>query len=523
MKKVLGYLLIVALVVGLSVGCSPSTTPETPPETDAGSGERQIAKQIVIGRIQDSDDLDPVTQDGNVNIWMFNLVLEGLLKTNDEGTAMEPQLAESWKVSDDGMTYTFKLRPGIKFSDGTAVTGEDWVWSLKRAAAEDSTWRFAAADIVDVTAPDDLTLVVTITEPLASMEANFAMFNMTVQSKAYYDKVGQEVYSAGPIGTGPYVFSEWKRGEYINLVKNAYYHEEGLPKTEEIKFVVIPDDNTRALQLEAGQIDIATFVPFTKMAELDAKDNIVASGIPSTESRYIVLNNNNPKFANQKARLAFQYATDKKQMVDFILSGYGEVATSYAPKSGMFFNSELKDYGFDPEKAKALLAEAGYPDGMDVELLVRAGNVVYEQMAVILKEQWAKSGINVSILSLESATAVQMYRDMKHEITLSGWTNDMSDPSQQAVYVFDIKASHNYYTDWESERAVELMNAGVRELDPIKREAIYMELQQIHFDEVPMIPVFYSSYPVAMSTSIEGFVQTPLGNYRFENLVKYID
>jgi len=535
MKKGLYLLLVVLLVVGLfAVGCSTAEEPapeETAAETttaapateEPATGEKEIAKQIVIGRIQDSDDLDPVTQDGNVNIWMFNLVLESLLKTSDDGTMIEPGLAETWEVSEDGLTYTFHLKEGVMFSNGTPVTGEDWVWSLKRAAAEDSTWKFAAADIVEVEAPDDLTVVVTIGEPLATMEANLSMFNMVVQSKAYYEEVGQEVYSQGPIGTGPYAFSEWEKGEYILMTKNPYYHMEGLPKTDEIKFVVIPDDNTRALQLEAGQIDVATFVPFTRMAELDAKDDLVAYGIPSTETRYVVFNNNNPKFADQKARLAFQYATDKQEIVDFILYGYGSIATSYAPPAGLFYNYDLVDYGYDPEKAKELLAEAGYPDGMEVELLVRSGNVVYEQLAVILKEQWAKSGVTVNILALESATAVAKYRAMEHEVTLSGWTNDMNDPSQQAVYVFDVTAAHNYYTDWESARAVELKDAAVRELDLAKREAMYLELQEIHFAEVPMMPVFHSSYPVAMSTSVEGFVQTPLGNYRFENLVKYVD
>lgn len=479
------------------------------------------SSQIVIGRIQDSDNLDPVIQHHNANIWVFNLVLEGLVKTSDDGTTIEPALAESWDISEDGLTYTFHLKPGIKFSDGTPVTGEDWIWSLTRARdTEASPWKFAGEGIKDVTAPDDNTLVVTLKEPWAAILADLAMFNMTVQSKAHFEKVGEEGYSRQPIGTGPYYIDEWRKGEYILMKKNPHYHIEGLPKTDEIKFVVISDDNTRVLQLQAGKLDIATYLPFNRMAELDADPNIVAKGIPSTETRYIILNNNVKPLDDIRVRHALQYATDKDAIVALILFGYGEKAISFAPKAGLYYNDALEDYGYDVEKAKALLAEAGYPDGFDVELLVRAGNAVYEQLSVILKEQWSKVGINVNILSLEPATATERYKAMQHEITLAGWTNDINDPSQQVEYTINPDVVQCYYTGWVNEKAVELAEQGKRETDEAKRAEIYKEIQRIHYEETPMIPVFHATYPVAMRTNIKGFVQTPLGNYRFENLVK---
>lgn len=485
------------------------------------SQAQSTPSQIVIGRIQDSDNLDPVIQHHNANIWVFNLVLEGLVKTSDDGTTIEPALAESWDISEDGLTYTFHLKPGIKFSDGTPVTGEDWIWSLLRARdTEASPWKFAGEGIQDVTAPDDNTLVVTLKEPWAAILADLSMFNMTVQSKAHFEKVGEEGYSRQPIGTGPYYIDEWRKGEYILMKKNPHYYIEGLPKTDEIKFVVISDDNTRVLQLQAGKVDIATYVPFNRMAELDADPNIVATGIPSTETRYIILNNNVKPLDDLRVRQAIQYATDKDAIVAFILFGYGEKAVGFAPKAGLYYNDALEDYGYDIEKAKALLAEAGYPDGFEIELLVRAGNAVYEQLSVILKEQWGQVGIRVNILSLEPATATERYKAMQHEITLAGWTNDINDPSQQVEYTINPDVVKCYYTGWVSEKAVALAEQGKRETDEAKRAEIYKEIQRIHYEETPMIPVFHSTYPVAMRTNIKGFVQTPLGNYRFENLVK---
>jgi len=503
-------ILLIALVLLLSVFTTVSA-------------EGEIAKQIVIGRPSDSTDLDPVTQDGNPDIWMFNLVLEGLVKSSDDGSAIEPCLADSWDISEDGLTYTFHLKKGVKFSDGSPVTGEDWVWTLKRARdTEGSTWSFAIEALEDVTAPDDNTIILKVKEPRANFLVNLAMFNLTVQKKAYYEKVGQEAYSQKPLGTGPYLIKEWKRGEYLLFKKNPYYRIEGLPKTEEIKFTVVADDNTRTLQLESGQIDVATYVPFNKMKTLNGNPKLVVVGLPSTRTTYLILNNTKKPIDNPKVRLALEYGTDKQEMVNFILFGYGEAAPSYAPKSGLFFNYDLKDRGYDVDKAKALLTEAGYPDGFETELLVRSGNAVYQKAAVILKEQWAKIGITVNILTLESGLTTNKYYGMDYKVTLAQWTNDTSDPSQQCGYVFIPEASNCFHTGWRSDRAIDLVKQGELELDITKRKQIYLELQQIFYDEIPMLPLFYSPYPVAMSKNIEGFVQTPLGTYRFENTVKYV-
>jgi peptide/nickel transport system substrate-binding protein len=483
--------------------------------------EGGIAKQIVIGRNEDSRNLDPVTQDGNVNIWVFNLVLEGLVKTNDDGTKIEPALAESWEVSADGLTYTFHTKKGLKFSDGSPVRGEDWVWSLLRARdTKESPWKFAMEAVSDVQAPDDTTVVITLKEPWAPILADLAMFNCVVQSKAYYEKVGPEAYTQKVLGTGPYYFEEWKKGEYILLKKNPHFHIAGLPKTEEIKFVVVPDDNTRVMQLQAGDIDIMTFVPFNRMDELNKDPNLVSVGVPSTSTRYIILNNNVKPFDDVRVRKALQHGTNKEAIVRFVLYKYGERAKGFAPKSGLYYNDDIQPYEYDVKKAKALLAEAGYPNGFQTEILVRSGNMVYEQIATILKEQWRQIGVDAKIQSLESATAVAQYRAMKHKVTLSGWTNDMNDPSQQVEYAILPKISHCYYTGWTNDEAIGLAEKAKRELDAAKREQMYKRMQAIHYDESPMIAIFHATYPVAMKKNIKGFVQTPLGNYRFENLVK---
>jgi len=163
-------ILLIALVLLLSVFATVSA-------------EGEIAKQIVIGRPADSTALDPVTcMSSNYNYWIFNLLFEGLVKTGDGGTAIEPSLADSWDISEDGLTYTFHLKKGVKFSDGSPVTGEDWVWSFLRARdTEESTWNFDIEALEDVTAPDDNTLILKFKELRADNFTNLSMFNLTVQ------------------------------------------------------------------------------------------------------------------------------------------------------------------------------------------------------------------------------------------------------------------------------------------------------------------------------------------------------
>ena len=487
------------------------------------SADGQIAKQIKIGRIQDSYDLDPSTTTNNANLWMFSLIVEGLVKGSNDGTSIEPALAESWDISEDGLVYTFHLKPGVKFSDGTPVTGEDWVWSIIRARDTEGEFTFTAEVIEDVTSPDDNTLVIKLKEPWALFMADLAMFNLTVQKKSYYEEIGQEAYIRRPIGTGPYMIKEWELGEYILFAKNPYYHIEGLPKTEEIKFIAVPDDNTRLLQLEAGQLDIATDVPFNKLQEIDSNPKLTAMGMPSTYTYYLFFNHTRKPYDSQKVREALDYGTDKQALVNFILFGKGQVATSFRPPSSLFYNSSLKDRGYDVEKAKALLAEAGYPNGFELEFIVRSGNSVYQQVAVLLKEQWRQLGIKLNILAMESGVGFQKYRALDYDVLVSPFSDDMPDPSQQCEYYFIPENAKCASTAWAvPERGIELTQQGKREIDMAKREQIYLELQQIYYDDVPMMPLFHVPYAVAMSNDIEGFAQNPLGSYRFEELVKNV-
>lgn len=521
LKRAIVFLL--ALAVALSVtACGGGSS------TSAGSGSQGGAQssstdpnQLVIARPEDSDNLDPVTQDGNVNIWLFGLTMEGLVRTSDDGQTIEPCLAESWDISEDGTQYTFHLKPGVLFANGTEVTTEDWIWSLERARdTESSAWAFSLAALKSVEAPDEETLVITLTEPWAPILADLAMFNASVQSKAYYEEVGAEAYTQAPMGTGPFYFSEWQKGEYVLLEKNTNYWNPEQPKLDSVKFTVVPDDNSRVMQLQAGEVDAITFVPWNRMQELDDDPNIVATGLPSTETRNLIINNTIEPLNDVRVRQALAMATDKQQLMDVALYGYGEIATSFINPNVQFSNPDVEVAQYDPEGAKELLAEAGYPDGFELTLALDSGNTVNATLGTMLKEQWAQVGVTLNLETLEKGTINERMNNMTLDLQLRSWTNDMADPSQTAEYACVYDNAKCLFSGWQSDAAEELVAMANVELDETRRQEIYDELQQLYADELPVLNLFYIPYPVAYRSNVENFIQTPLGAYRFADTTK---
>ena len=503
---------VVALVLCLALALSLA----------AYGGEQAEPSKIVIGRPIDSDNLDPVTASHNENLWIFNLIMDGLVRSSDDGTKIEANLAKTWDISPDGLTFTFHLIEGVKFSDGTPVKGEDWVWSLLRARDDKtSVWGANLQVIKDVKAPDDKTVIITLKEPSAPIMAALAMFNTVVASKAYFEKVGPDGYTQKPIGTGPYIIDKWAKGEYLSFKKNPYYRIQGLPKTDEIRFTVVPDDNTRVMQLQSGDIDAATYVPYNKMQELSSDSKFLVKDYPSTLVQFIGINCGKKPLDDVRVRQALNYGIDKDAIKKVVLYGYGEIGKSFMANSIMYSNTKLEGYPVNIEKAKKLLADAGYANGLKLEFLARSGNLLYSQVAVIVKDALSKIGVDVSIKMMESATVRSLVRGYNYDLAIDDWSSDMVDPAQAVDrMVVYTDASRCYYTQWKNDEAIKLALDAKKEMDENKRKDMYYKIQEIHTKEASFITLFYMGYPVAMKKNIKGFVQTPLGNYRFENLEK---
>lgn len=510
--KIISAILTLTIMLSFFTGCGTSSTQK--------SSTQSVASQIVIGRASECDSLDPNVLNDNTSVWTLSLMLEGLVKTNDDGTKIVPDLAKNWNISKDGLVYTFHLIPNLKFSDGSKVTKDDWLFTFQRAmSVADSYWSFATKNIDKVEAPNDNTVIITLKAPSASTLANLTMFNLAVQSKKYYEKVGSYANTA-PMGTGEYSLKTWKKDDYMLLTKNNYYYKAGLPKTKELKFKVVADDDSRVMQLKSKNLDVITDVPFSSMNTLKSESGIKTIGIQSTGNRYLILNTTDPILSNKKIRQALLYATDKSELVKAMLYGYGQQAVSYMPKGGLDWNNQIVPAKYNTKKAKELLKEAGYANGFNIEFLVKSGNQEYQQIATIVKEQWAKIGVNVNIVSLEKASLLEKEYAMKHQVLIGTWSDDLPDPGELGDYFWNYDVSKGFYTGYKNSNASDIYEKTKTELNNNKRKDLFFQLQKTVYDDSPIINLYHPDITVATTDYIKGFSQTPLGKYSFDNLVK---
>jgi peptide/nickel transport system substrate-binding protein len=513
MKK--GMVLILSLfVAGGLLSCSKTETKATA----AGPVTLTVGCNITTGGT-----LDPVYEGSNI-LWLTAQVLDGLVntvETSNGGVDIAPVLAESWEISPDGLFYTFHLKPGVKFSDGTSVTTNDWIWSFERARdTKESPWASYAAPIKNISAPDANTLLIELHQLYAPFLSMLAVQNFSVQSKAQFEKLGEEEYSLHPVGTGPYYFADWSLHEFYRLEKNSYYYGPA-PKVDILQFNLVPDDNTRIMQLQAGDIDVCLTPPANRIAELQADSNLIVQLIPSSEQRYVNFNVTKPILDNAKVRRALRMATNKEELIKIALFGYGEPTYNVFPRViGQFFNTGIVDEGFNPDRAKALLAEAGYPNGFATEITYPTGNTISESISILLKEQWAKIGVNLNVISMESATISQQYRALNHSIIIMRWSEDTNDPTGLTDFIAVYDQAHGFHTGFRNARLTELAAAASATVDSDKRAAAYKEIQQILFDEAPLFPLYQTPYFVVTRKNVSGFTLNSLDQLIIDELEK---
>jgi len=472
-------------------------------------------------RAEDSNNLDPVTNDGNVNIWIFMNVYDQLIRVGPDGASLVPSLAEQWEVSEDGKTYTFHLRPGVTFSDGTPLKASDVVYSFVRAANDPAeTWTFtltalqrdANGQVTGITATDDQTVTVVLAQPWAPFLSDVAMFNLSIISEAF--AAGNEARLTEELmGTGPFTMAEWRKGEYISLLKNPNYWEEGLPYLDEVRITVAPDDNSRILQLQGGEIDGTADVPSSRVPELKQDPNLKVIEFPSTFSQYVTFNHRNPPLDDVNARLALQYATDKQILIEVILFGVGVEATSFMPKGALYWNDILPGFPYDVAKAQEHLAQSKTPNGFAIEIQVSAGSSEEEQLATVLKDMWSQIGVDLTISPLERSVVLDNYRANAFEAQVVSWTNDIIDPDELVAYAILPESSEAYHTGYANPEAQELARQGAAELDPAKRKEIYFRIQELFNEDAVMLLLYHKPYIDVTTTRVRNFGHPPTGQW----------
>lgn len=473
---------------------------------------------LSIGRREDSNNLDPVKGTENVNLWVFANMYDVLVRVDRSGTKLEPGLAESWSVSDDLLTYTFKLRDA-KFSDGSPITAEDAAWNLLRVRdLPESAWQSTYSVIKEAKATDEKTLVVTLNQPTEPFLASLAMPGTAIAQKKSVE-ANENVFNEAPVVSGAYTLKEWRRGEKLVLEKNPNYWEADRVSLDTITWLSVPDDNARMLAVQAGEMDCAIFVPFSRIEELKKDPNLQVLLDPSTREDHILINHEHGALGKKEVRQAIDMAIDEQAIVDTVTFGAGEVANSYMPNSALYYYAENKRYPYDPEGAKKMLEAAGAAD-LSINYVVQAGDEVDEQTAVLVQQQLAKAGVTVDITKVDASQSWTTMVEGNYDMIGAYWTNDTIDPDQKTTFTLGHDSNLNFLTRYKNESVKELVDKARVEVDPAKRQQMYYDLQKMAKEDVNFIDLYYSPYRNVCTKKVENFYQNPLGRFFMEDTKK---
>ena len=317
------------------------------------------------------------------------------------------------------------------------------------------------------------------------------------------------------------------------LSRNPYYWKLGddgkpLPYLDAIKFEIIPDDATRILKLKAGELDVAEFVPYSRVAELKGDPNLNMVLFPAAQVNYFTTNDRptlkdgtkNP-LADVRVRQALNYATDKEALIQVVSYGTGTPMNSFMPMATPLSYGPAPLYPYDLDKAKALMKEAGYANGFDITCMTLAGSADDAAKVATLQQLWSQIGVRLKIEQLESATRLARYNAGDFQMRTALWTNDINDPNEVTSISAYYPIRQNNRSGWDDKRIDTLFEQSQEELDPAKRAAEYKEIQERYAAAAPIVFAFEVPYPIAMRKRVHDFEQIPLGNNIFLNT--YLD
>ena len=442
----------------------------------------------------------------------------------DPSAKVEPALASRWEISPDGLTYTFHLRQGVTFHDGSRFSAANVVKSWQRAldpATKSGAAQFLfpirgarefnggkASSISGVVARDDSTLVVTLAEPLAIFIKMLAMPVAAIVP----DHVAAD-FGEHPVGTGPWKLVEWKHDDYLLFARNAKYFG-GAPATDTLRARIIAEPSTAVAEYESGNVDVLE-IPADEAADWqeDESKKPMLMSTPALELVYVAINTTRGPLADVRVRQAINYAVDINRIIEREISGRGTRAAGVIPPALAGYDSTRKPYPYDPAKAKELLAAAGHPNGIDVELWTST-TPIYLRMAETMQAYLNAAGIRTKIVQRESAAARAAARKGQVDMILKDWYADYPDAED---FLYPLLHSANKGAGGNvSFYANPLFDSVVtqsrRELDETKRNALYRQADSLAFAGAPMIFLYFYNELYAVQPWIKHFVPPVIFN-----------
>src|SRR5690554_1058756 len=425
---------------------------------------------------------------------VYHNVLEGLVRFDRTGEIV-PALATEWTTSDDGLTWTFTLRDGVLFHDGSPLTTEDVIAKFERAMDPDSghTNPGYYEAIESVTAPDDSTVEFHLSRPSSSLLYNLARPDSVINPAA-----NAENQRSNPIGTGPFVFAEYVPGSHVTLEKFEDYYLDGVPYLDSATFRIISDPNARFAALQAGDIDLigVALLP-EQFQQVQANPALKGTQGSATAEITLALNNAVEPLDDPRVRQAITHAIDKNAIVQGAMFGLGTVIGTHMSPAENYYVDLTDTYPYDPERARELLAEAGYPDGFTVRFELPEPYNIERRTGEVIAQQLAQVGIDVELSVVEWATWIErIFLGGDYDMTIIGH----SEPRDINVY-----ANPGYYYHYDNPRIGELLDEAEAALTQEEANAKYQEIARIIAEDAVNVWVFSSPYLVAAQRDVYGF------------------
>ncbi len=481
---------------------SAASQAESSESSQSQAGSPVYGGSIVVGIQQDVDSLDPhkATAAGTKEI-LFN-IFEGLVKPDENGDLMNA-LASDYTISEDGLVYTFTLREGVKFHNGNTVTAQDVKYSLDRASGLlDGTPLISSLSVLtSVDILDEKTVQVTVGSANTELIYSFVAAIIPAGS-------GEEE-SGTPIGTGPFSFVSYKPQEGVVIAKNADYWQEGLPYLDEVNFKIVNSPDTALLELKGGSIQIYPYLTDSQANEL--KDSFQILSAPSDVVQALFLNNAVEPLNDVRVRQAICYALDLDMVNEFVAGGEATLVSSAMLPTLQTYYVDLTDTygsGANIQKAQELMADAGFPDGFDLEITVPSNYEYHMQTAEVVAEQLKAAGINATINPVEwSSWLSDCYTDRNYQSTISGITSDMTPGYLTNRFHTDSKKN---FVNFASDAYDEAYQNAAAALDPAEKAEYYKQVQKILCDEAGSAFIQVPPITIAMDPKLAGYKFYPV-------------
>jgi peptide/nickel transport system substrate-binding protein len=542
--SILGILVVLGL---LAAQCGPPSTPQTVVQTVEVVKTVEVEKQVEVVKTVEVEKTVEVVKEVEVTAvpapagpqgtlvrslttfpnsldlpqcaernasttaWMM---YDTLVWVDDDGNVV-PALAESWEISPDGSEYTFRLREDVTFHNGEPFNADAVVFSWERAKdggfEYSNLWQLATS----VEKVDDFTVKITTDGPDA-LFLSTVVDNWAIIPPQYFQEVGQEGFNEHPIGTGPFMFEEWVKGDHITMKANPNYWREGVPKIETLIFRPIPESATRVAAIQTGEVDVVTRLSSEEAKSLLGVPNVTVIKYPVERVYYVAFNNlttgQGQPTEDARVRLAMNYAVDVQAIVDSLFDGFAKPAIGFVTTGELGYDNAAP-FGYDPDMAKQLLAEAGYPDGFEMGMACPAGAYThFEEVCEAIVGYLGEVGINVDLEIMESGH----YWDLEAAKELPPLFGDSWSAVGMEAYrrlIGALGGPDASYSAWYDENILQMLDEIKSTVDQEKRAELYGDLQQYMREDPPFIYLYEPYTFEAINTRVQNYTPRPAETY----------